>query len=66
MYLGAFLGAFIADITQEGLLVLPLFSVGFGLVSLILAFFIIKETNKKILATKYPHLVTQVKLPKIE
>ena len=56
LYLGAFLGAFIADISSDGLLVLPLFPLSFGILSFILTILLVKESNKKILAKLTPHL----------
>ncbi len=46
---GSFLGALIADISSKGILVLPIFPMSFSVVAVILAFFLMKETNKKLL-----------------
>ncbi len=46
---GAFLACFIADIAPQKLLIIPLFPLSFGIVAVIVAFLIIKETNKKLL-----------------
>ena len=54
MYLGAFLGAFIADVSPMGLLTLPLFPLVSGAIAFVLAIFIIKETNKKLLGKNVP------------
>ncbi|MBY9000852.1 MAG: MFS transporter [Candidatus Heimdallarchaeota archaeon] len=58
IYLGAFLGAFIADISPDGLLTLPLFPLSFGIIASVLAIFIIKETNKKLLGKNLPQYKT--------
>ena len=57
LYLGAFLGAFIADISPKGLLTLPLFPLTFGAIAFVLAIFIIKETNKKLLGKNLPQFL---------
>jgi MFS family permease len=57
MYLGAFLGAFIADISPYGLLTLPLFPLTFGAIAFVLAFFIVKETNKKLIGNNLPQFL---------
>ncbi len=57
IYLGAFLGAFIADISPNGLLTLPLFPLSFGAVAFVLAIFIIKETNKKLIGKNLPQFI---------
>jgi len=59
IYLGAFLGAFIADISPQGLLTLPLFPLIFGAIAFVLAIFIIKETNKKLLPNNLPQYKTK-------
>lgn len=46
---GAFLACFIADIAPQELLIIPLFPLSFGIVAVIVAFLIMKETDKKIL-----------------
>ena len=51
LYLGSYLGAFIADISAQGLYVLPIFPIAFGAIALILVIFLIKESNAKILKT---------------
>ncbi len=57
IYLGAFLGAFIADISPQGLLTLPLFPLIFGAIAFVLAILIIKETNKKLLGKNLPQFL---------
>ncbi|MHA1346129.1 MAG: MFS transporter [Candidatus Heimdallarchaeaceae archaeon] len=57
LYLGAFLGAFIADVSPNGLLTLPLFPLTFGAIAFILTIFIIKETNKKLLGNNLPQFL---------
>ncbi len=57
MYLGAFLGAFIADVSPDGLLTLPLFPLTFGAIAFVLAIFFIKETNKKLLGNNLPQFL---------
>ena len=49
---GAFLACFIADIVPQELLIIPLFPLGFGVLAVILAIIILKETDKKILMKK--------------
>ncbi|MHA2255440.1 MAG: MFS transporter [Candidatus Heimdallarchaeaceae archaeon] len=49
LYLGSYLGAFIADISSQGLYIFPVFPIAFGAVALVLVFFFIKETNAKLL-----------------
>ena len=49
LYLGSYLGSFIADISSRGLYIFPVFPIAFGAVAFILVFFFIKETNTKIL-----------------
>ncbi len=51
LYLGSYLGAFIADISAQGLYVLPIFPIAFGAIALILVIFLIKESNAKLLKT---------------
>ncbi|MHA1462600.1 MAG: MFS transporter [Candidatus Heimdallarchaeota archaeon] len=46
---GAFLACFIADIVPQELFIIPLFPFSFGIVAVIVAFLIMKETDKKIL-----------------
>lgn len=46
---GAFLACFVADIVPQELLIIPLFPLAFGIVAMIVAFLIMKETDKKIL-----------------
>ena len=46
---GSFLGAFIADISSQGIFILPIFPTAFGIITVILAFFFMKETNQKLL-----------------
>ena len=58
MYIGAFLGAFIADVSPMGLLTLPLFPLVSGAIAFVLAIFIIKETNKKLLGKNVPQFKT--------
>ncbi len=43
--IGSFVGAYLADLSKKGLLILPLFPIIIGAVALILAISIIKETN---------------------
>lgn len=53
---GSFLGAFIADISTKGILILPVFPLAFGIIVVILAFFYMKETNRKLLKGMIPVL----------
>jgi MFS family permease len=57
IYIGAFLGAFIADVSPMGLLTLPLFPLSFGAIAFVLAIFMIKETNKKLLGKNIPQFL---------
>ncbi len=56
LYLGSYLGSFIADISARGLYIFPIFPIAFGAVAFILVFFFIKETNVKLLK-KYENSV---------
>lgn len=49
LYLGSYIGAFIADISAQGLYIFPIFPIAFGTIALFLVFFFIKETNVKLL-----------------
>jgi MFS family permease len=49
LYLGSYLGAFIADISAKGIFIFPVFPIAFGAAAFILVFFFIKETNAKLL-----------------
>ena len=49
LYLGSYLGAYIADISSRGLYVFPVFPIAFGSAAFILVFFFIKESNVKLL-----------------
>ena len=51
LYLGSYLGSYIADVTSRGLYVFPIFPIAFGAVAFVLAFFFVRETNLKLLRT---------------
>jgi DHA1 family multidrug resistance protein-like MFS transporter len=53
---GSFIGAYIADISSQGILILPIFPVAFGVITVILAFFFMKETNRKLLRIMTPNV----------
>ncbi|MEA2069967.1 MAG: MFS transporter, partial [Asgard group archaeon] len=44
---GVILFCYVADIAQQGIRIIPLFPVTFGIVAIIIALFFIKETNQK-------------------
>ncbi|MBD3193386.1 MAG: MFS transporter [Candidatus Heimdallarchaeota archaeon] len=46
--LGALLGCFLADVLPKGIMILPLMPTIFGVIAVILAFFIFQETHEKI------------------
>ncbi len=56
---GSFLGAYIADIYSKGILILPVFPLGFGIIALVVAVVSMKETNKKLLDRVNPSLLKQ-------
>ncbi len=46
---GAFLACFIADISAQGIFIIPIFPFAFGIIAVIVSFLIMKETDKKLL-----------------
>ena len=49
---GAFLACFVADVVPQGLFIIPIFPLSLGIVAVIVAFLIMKETDKKLLLKK--------------
>jgi MFS family permease len=49
LYLGSYLGAFIADISTQGLFIFPVFPLVSGGIAFVLVFFFVKESNAKLL-----------------
>ncbi|MHA1739149.1 MAG: MFS transporter [Candidatus Heimdallarchaeota archaeon] len=50
--IGALIACFIADNVSQGILITPLFPMVFGLIAIVVAILIVKETNKKYLEMK--------------